>query len=274
MAFTLLIVLVVVMVLIPAATFVRAHVSARDISWLAGSSTPPQPEAEVYARYLARHRRHRVVGGLFGILLAAVVGGRWYGTVGLGVGQQSPLADLLFCGLAGVLVGALSAESFRLSQPVSSTVSASLAEHPGAARPDLIRVARSFVVAALVAGVLIAMTGHGLAALGVALGGLFLAAVAEATQAAISGRRRPVLSDRAREVDLRMRGFASTSVAWLQLAAAVLVAAWVLAKAPGFGGGPPEVIQTLAVLAGLIATIVLLRRAAPRPPRFWVAATP
>lgn len=245
------------------------RVSVRDVAWIAGGPESSPAEADVYSRYLQRHRRHRLGGGLVGSLFAITVGIGWYGSITIGVGQQNPLADVLFCGLGGVLVGAFSAESFRLSEPPSTTVSASLTEHAGAARPELIRVARIISLASLAGGGLVAATGHGPVPLLIAIGGLVVALVAEATQAAITGPRRPVLSDRAQAVDLRMRSFASTSIARLQLAAAVLTAAWTVSKIPGAGPGPFVLVQDLTVIAGFVSTVVLLHRASPRPPRKW-----
>lgn len=249
----------------------RAQVTARDVAWIAGTPKPSPAEADVYSRYLQRHRTHRVAGGLLGAFFAVSVGTAWYGSVRIGVGPHSPLADVLFCGLGGVLFGAFSAESFRLSEPPSTTVSASLAEHAGAARPDLIRVARGLSVASLLGGGLIAATGHGLAPLWIAIGGLIATLVAEATQSAITGRRRPVLSSRAHVVDLQMRSFASTSVARLQLAAAVLTATWIVSRVPGADTGPQVPVQIFVEVAGLVITVVLLHRASPRPPRNWIA---
>jgi len=247
------------------------RVSARDVAWIAGTSDSSSPEADVYSRYLQRHRVHRLGGGLLGTLFAIIVGTRWYGSVSFGIGTNSPLADVLFCGLSGVLVGAFSAETFRLSEPPSTTASASLAEHAGVARPRLIRAARVISLGALFGSALFAATGNGLTPLWIAIGGLVVALVAEATQSAITGRRRPVLSERAQVVDLRMRSFASTSIARLQLAVAVLTATWVLSQAPGVEDGPLALVQALAVIAGFVITVVLLHRASPRPPRKWIA---
>lgn len=257
----LLVALVVAPVLVPVA------VTTRDVHWLAGRSVLTERESDVLARYLTRHRRHRAVGALLGVLLALVVGLRW-STVGDGAVSAGPLANVLFCGIVGLVVGALSAESFRLSEPPSTAVAASLAAHPTPARPDVTLQARGLVVTALLAGVVVAVLGRGLGPLVIALGGLAVGVLAEATLRAIAGRRRPVLSDRALEVDLRMRVFASTATAWLQLAAAVQTLAWVLASLPL--GDALRALQGLVGLVGLVATLVLLRQASPRPPRGWV----
>ncbi len=247
--------------------------TSRDVAWLAGTTGSAAPEAEVYARYLTRHRRHRVTGGLFGALFAIIVGIRWYGTVTIGIGQGSPLADILFCTLTGVLVGALSAETFRLNEPPSTTILASLTEREPLARPELVRVARAVSVGAVAVAALIAVTGHGRSALAIAVSSLLVVALAELTRSAIASRRRPILSEGAQGVDVRIRSFAATSVARLQLAAAVLTAGWVLAKAPDATNTAVGLLHVVAVLGCLVLTVVLLLRAAPRPPRTWMPAS-
>ena len=63
-----------------------AQVTSRDVAWIAGVPEPSPAEADVYSRYLQRHRTHRVVGGLLGALFAISVGTAWYGSVRIGVG--------------------------------------------------------------------------------------------------------------------------------------------------------------------------------------------
>lgn len=273
MAIGFLFVLMIVVATAGYAVVARAGIAARDIAWLADTSRPSAAAAAVYAAYLARHRRHRLAGGLAGALLALVVGIRYYRSVSVGVGHTSPLADVLFCGLAGVLIGALAAERFRLSEPQSTTMLASLADRGVAVEGRKIVAARALAAVAVLTGAAVAAVGRGPTVLCVAVAGAALAAVAEATRAAVLGRRRPVLSDEASEVDLRIRSFAYRSVAMLQLAAAVLVTGWVVAKLPGTVGGLAGALRVCLVLGCLAWTLVLLRRAAPRPPRRWMAPT-
>lgn len=238
-----------------------------DVAWLAGTPVVEPREAEVYARYLDRHRRYRLVGGLLGAAFAIVIGMRWSGTVTFGVGQGSPLTDVLFCSVAGIVIGALAAESYRIRAPRAAPASASLEPHPGPARRDLIAWARAFALAALVAGAAGAVLSGQWAVLLVAACGAVVVALAELTQRSIEGRRRPVSSEVARRVDARLRAFASTTVAWLELAAAVLGLSWVLATLPDATSGLVAVLQALVTVTGLVATLVLMHRAAPRPPR-------
>jgi hypothetical protein len=265
-----LLVLVLVGATVWLVTSTGRQVSARDVAWLAGTPSPPPDEADVFARYLARHRRHRRVGALVGVLVAVFVGVRWYGSITFGIGVGSPLADVLFCGLTGLLAGALSAESFRLSEPPSPITAASLVERGAVARSDLTRWARGLTLTSMLAAVGIAVTGGGLAPLWVAASGLALVLLAEATRRAIAERRRPLLSDRAHRADLRMRSFATTSVAWLQLAAAVLIAGWVMSTAADTRSDLVEVVRGVAVTGCLVLTVVMLHRASTRPPRRWV----
>lgn len=232
----------------------------RDIAWVAGTEMVPSDEAAVIRRYLARHRRHRMVGGLVGVVAAGTAAFRWQ--------QEASFQVLLFGGITGVLVGTLSAETYRLGPRSGGSAVASLEPRTPAPLAGVVRAARGLLLGVtLVAAVLAVGQSDGgpllLAAAGVAVSG-----VAEATRAQIVGRRRPVLSARARDLDERLRTFAGWSVAWLQLALSVLVVGYVLAALP-FGPGWTVVIRDLAVLAALVAAAVYTHRAAPRPPLTW-----
>lgn len=246
----------------------RTGVDDRDVAWIAGSTDVRPDEARVYRRYLERHRRHRLAGGTLGVLLAVVVGVRNYGEIQLiGAGSVSPFADVFFCAVAGILVGALSAETYRLAQPRGTVATASLVPREAVALGGVVTAARVLVGLGLVWGaVSFALAGEP-SALGVGVFGVVLAALAESTRAAVTGRRRPVRSLRAVHVDGQIRRFAGRSVSWLQLSAASLTAAWVLSLTPVAEESGLAWILVLPVLAGLVAAVVLLRRAAPRPHR-------
>lgn len=234
--------------------------SVRDVAWLAGSGVVPDDEASVISRYLARHRRHRAVGGLVGVLAAGIAEMRWH--------QLASVQVMLFGGIAGVLVGTLSAESYRLNLRAGGSSVASLEPRDPAPLVGVVRTARGLLAGSAVgAGVLAAWQQNG-GPLLLVLAGAVVTAVAEATRAQIVGRRRPVLSSRARDLDARIRAFAGRSVAWLQLAAAVLVAGGVLSAAPS-GPDPLGALRGLGVVAAFIGAIVYTHRAAPRPPITW-----
>jgi hypothetical protein len=235
----------------------------RDVSWLAGRADVPADEARVLRRYLQRHRVHRFAGGTAGVFAATIAGARW--------GGDTELHHLIFWGIAGVLGGALSAESFRLGS-AGGTAVASLEPHDPAPRPGVVLAARLLLGSAAVLAAATWVWRGQPAPAGLVAGGVLVAGLAELTRARIVGRRRPVLSDRARALDTRMRAFAGESVAWLELAAAVLAAALTLAATP-FDTGAPSTVRALGALAGLVAAIVFLRKAAPRPPRGWKPAT-
>ena len=234
--------------------------TSRDIAWLTGSGVVPDDEATVVRRYLGRHRRHRLVGGLVGLLAAAVGGVRSSGDAGL------PL--LLFGGIAGVLVGTLSAESYRLSARFGSATVASLEPRDPPPLAGTVWAARGLLAGSVLGAVAIAVWGHDAGALAIAAAGALVTAVAEATRARIVGRRRPVLSSRAKALDVRIRTFAGRSVANLQLAAALLVVAGVLAAVPS-ASNLLGVLRGLAILVAVVRAIVHTHRAAPRPPITW-----
>jgi len=271
---TVLALLVVLVAAVPIVLVVRRPVSAADVGWLAREAFPARDEAAVYERYLTRHRRHRAAGGLFGAGFAILTGITWYGTVHVGIGSVSPFADVLWCTVAGILCGALSAEAFRFDRPRrrSARSAASLEPHAPAARPDLARAARVLIGCSLVVAIVVGgIWGIGsLGVLTVAVAGAAMVAVAELTRASIAARRRPVMTDAAARVDTHIREFAGTAVARLELAAAVLTAGWVVAGLPDQRGAGDDVVRTILTLGALVGTVVLLRRAAPRAPRGWL----
>ncbi|OZB88238.1 MAG: hypothetical protein B7X41_09190 [Microbacterium sp. 14-71-5] len=235
--------------------------NARDVAWVAGTEMVPSDESSVIRRYLARHRRHRMVGGLVGVLAAGTAEVRWHETASIQV--------LLFGGIAGVLVGTLSAESYRLHLRAAGPSLASLEPRAAAPLPGVVRAARGLLAIAAVVAVALAVWRRDDGPLLLAAAGAAVTAVAEATRAQIVGRRRPVLSARARDLDKRIREFAARSVAWLQLAAAVLVAGGVLSMVPGPPSGPLAMVRGLALVAAFVAAVVCTHRAAPRPPITW-----
>jgi hypothetical protein len=242
-------------------------INGRDLSWISGSAENPRDQANVYSEYLRRHRKHRFVGGVLGSIFALVVGVRYYARVSIGVGQQTPLADLFYCGMAGVILGALSAESYRLSQPQLPWSVASLATSERLA-DNKIWVSRVLAVLSLFGGLSLGVAGRGWGAFWVGAVGLVVVIAAELTLRAIDGRKRTVLSDQAHVVDNRLRLFATNSVCWLQLAAALLTLSWTISKSVPDKSWMTAV-QHLAVWLTLLASVVCTRRGAPRPPRRW-----
>lgn len=233
---------------------------ARDVAWLAGSGTVPDDEALVIRRYLARHRRHRSVGGFVGVIATAVAAFRYQGSVSF--------SALLFGGIAGVLVGALVAESYRLGPRTGAAAVASLEPRDPAPLAGVVWTARGLLAVSALGATAISLWVHDTATLLLVAGGALVTALAEATRARVVGRRRPVLSFRARELDARIRAFAGRSVANLQLAAALLVLTGVVASAPAHGS-VPSALRGLVWLAGFVAAWVYTHRAAPRPPYSW-----
>lgn len=253
-------------VLLLVALNANRRVSAGDVRWIAGTPDVPAAQADVYRRYLTRHRQHRMVGGLLGTMLGILLGLRW--------NMEISLATVLFCGLAGVLVGSLSAETYRLARsrvPVDGEApgvrSASLTPRPPLEHGRTVVVARALLAGALLLGAVAAGAGH-IAPLLVALTGAAVAAVAEWTQSVVRSRRRPVLSPEAATVDHRIRSFAARSLAWLEAGVATLTVSQAIATVPV--SSPPLVAaQTLCSLALLITSFVLVHRASPQRP--WSA---
>lgn len=262
----LTILLVGVLAVFAVATTRSVPARDRDIAWLAGAPVPVDSEAgRVYRRYLERHRGYRLAGAWFGVALATVVGLAWDGQVHAGIGTGSPFGDVLFCGVAGVVVGSLLAETYRLSLPRDAPASASLDARPMLGGQAQVTAGRVMSAAALLVGAL-TLVSAGATSLAVALAGSVVALAAELTRRAIDDRRRPALSEAAREVDARIRRYAAGAVAHLELSAGALTLGWTVSKA---FGDAVAVIGTPLVLA---VAVVALHRARPRPPRSFSIA--
>ena len=91
--------------------------------------------------------------------------------------------------------------------------------------------------------------------------------MAEAARRAIADRRRPLLSPAAAQVDARLRAYASTAVARLELAAGALTAGWAL------NGGPATSPPWLAVVAPVVGRRAPRAGAGPAPPRTAATAS-
>jgi hypothetical protein len=95
-------------------------------------------------------------------------------------------------------------------------------------------------------------------------GGLASTFVAEATRRAITDRRRPLLTDRARVVDATIRAIGHRSIAWLQLASALLVTAWVMSKTGETDAAVLTIIRFVLVVTSFVASVIAYRRSSPR----------
>ncbi len=265
----LTILLVSVLVIVAVGTTLSVPARDRDVAWLAGAAVPADGEAGlVYRRYLERHRGYRLAGAWFGVALAIVVGLAWDGQVHAGIGAGSPFGDVLFCGVAGIVVGSLLAETYRLSLPRDAPASATLDARPALAGAAQVTAARILAGVGLLVGAL-GLAAREVTPLAVAVAGSVVVLLAERTRRAIDDRRRPALSEVATEVDARIRRYAAGAVAHLELSAGALTLGWTIAKAFGDGRSMPG---TFLVLALLVVAVVALHRARPRPPRSFSIA--
>lgn len=244
----------------------RTRVDDRDVAWLAGGQPPADPAVDqVYRQYLLRHRSHRAVGGSLGVLLALTYAIAARGTVYVGIGA-SPWGDVVFCGLAGVVAGALSAEVYRVAAPPGPAV-ASLAPHSRPREQHMVVAGRCLLLLAVAVAVPSMTVGSPVPTVAAVLAGAAVVGMAEAARRAIADRRRPVLSPAAAQVDSRVRAYASGAVARLELAAGALTATWALsADGPVWSTWFSRLAPTLA-LSLFVLALVQLHLARPRPPR-------
>lgn len=236
----------------------RGKVRDRDVAWLAGTRAVDPDVRAVYVAHLTRHREARFWGGLVGVLLAVLVGFTWnQGTFTLGTGSGAPLNDVLFCGVTGVLAGTLGAETHRLGRP-RGPAAASLAPRAPTARSGAVAVGRILAAVALALGVGASAADSRASHLVVTCALLVPFGLAEAVRRSVIDRRRPAMSVRATRVDSRLRLFATTTAGRLGLAAS-------LAATNGAVVRYDHPATTIIGLVALVAAVVVLWHAAPRP---------
>lgn len=246
----------------------RRRVRDTDVTWLAGSRNVNPAERRVYAAHLSRHRTARLAGGVLGVLTAVVVG-LWANDLSVSVGTDPtrvPVADVLFGGVSGVLVGTLAAECHRLRR-TAGPVAAFLAPRRPAPTSRTVLAGRALAAAVLVLGVVSTVVTSDPAILTVTLVLLVPLALAERVRRAVLSRPRPVMSSQAARVDARLRLFAERVAARLGLAAALVALAWTTALSPAGGTVAPAASLVVVTVApgALLSAIITLSFAAPRP---------
>ncbi|QIK84375.1 hypothetical protein [Sanguibacter sp. HDW7] len=244
----------------------RRRVTSDDVLWLAGTDDVTPDEQAVYADHLDRHRTSRLWWGAVGLTVAVASGLLLdHGTVSLGTSSLGPVGDVLYCLVAGVAVGALLAESYRLRRR-PGPASASLVPRAPLPARGVRRAARFIALGALALGIVdLALEPRlGTAALTFALLAPWL--LCEVVLRTVRDRPRPALSPRAEHVDARLRAFAAVTVSRLELAAALSAAAWLL-DLDGRWSRRHDAIGATVLVTGLgllAAAVVTLWHAAPR----------
>jgi hypothetical protein len=246
-----------------------------DIAWAAGagpdqSGDPPtgdlrgpcQPElTALYSAYLSRQTRHQLAGAAIAGILALIIQARLYYGVWLGpAGPAMPL-DPIFACLAGTVIGGLLAQSYRLRPGRDGTpVSARLEARPDRPGKAPRRWSWALVAGCLGVGLAVGAATNHWSPLWCAAIGAAIVALAELTQDAIWSRSRPLLAAPVMRADARLRVVSAGSLAWTQLAAGLLTAAWV------FGTLPDPDLGVLSWLP-LIATFWAVHRSSLQAPR-------
>ena len=276
---------VVLLILILVLYRTVGKISAREIAWLAGGRVPAGVEAEVYQAYLRRHNWGRLLGGALGVAVGVIValrwGDDWSWTIQVGFGIPIH-TNVLVWWLMGVTLGTLLTESYRLFARAAPVVRrAVLDTRPVRPLPRITWAARAVLGLAVLGGIAaLALRDDVAGAMAGSVLALLYVGLAEATQAAITDRPRPVADPTAR-VDGRLRWFAGTSVAWLELAGAILglttvIGSWsTVWDQPRLVGAVPiwapavGALMTVLTLACVVVGIVAILRSRVHPPSGW-----
>jgi len=268
---------VCVLTIVSTVIYVRGtHVTDRTLSWFAGDRRPSPTEEKVYRAYLQRHNMGRLLGGVISTLIGLVVTVRSSGEpYGITVGVGTMPGNLLIWWLGGMVLGTLLAESYRLSPRNSSAVRlAVLDRRPPRPLPKVVASARVAAGVAASVGVLAIWKWADGSTCASALFAVLILVLAEATQRAITDRPRPT-SEPAISVDERLRWFAGSSLAWLELAGTALglastLAAVVLLLPPDEPWFDAVYIALIFIPVALLGvTIYALITSRMRPRRTW-----
>ncbi|MDR2379660.1 MAG: hypothetical protein LBE08_00530 [Bifidobacteriaceae bacterium] len=240
--------------------------TAADVAWLAGGIAPDADAAAFYCAYLTRQLRFRSAGGLIGVIFAAAMAVRYEGELALSIGAGPiPLTDPLFMGVAGVIVGGLAAESYRIGWRAPAA-EASLDARGQFAPPKVMIAARLSLVGLALVAVAVAVAGWGANGCLVVAACAVPVALAEWTQRAILDRRRPAGPPEVIAADEAVRSFAGRSAAWLELAI-IMLALGRVAPASDEPGMILGLIEFSLVYGSFVLAIYALIRSGVRAPR-------
>lgn len=201
-----------------------SDISEDDVRWVQGVGTNDRAVFGLIHRYLYRVRLHRFVGAAIGLVYAVVIGLMRYSTVTVGFQAVSPWADVVFCGLLGLLIGSLLAETYRVMPTLIRGSDPSITSAPRleATLHDPLTWLLTLLTVAIA---LVVRTGMSaavafLSLLAVALYGTFLWVIR-------SGRRGLLPLD-IRHADDAVRAFSAERFSAESLAAATLLFGWQL----------------------------------------------
>lgn len=237
--------------------FPRSPDRAADATWLTGSEHPGADVVELVARYLDRVRAHRWNGALIGGGLA-LLRGLLDQQVSVGIGSGSPLGDLLFGGLAGLLVGSVLAETWRLDLRRPARRAELIPRVPEREATALRPVVAVLTTLTVVLGVI----SPGIRSVLLASASMALMVTHRLVLRAVAERGRPALPVDLRRADDAVRAYAARRLGVETLAAAILVFGWQLDGVAPSALGP---LTGAVTTASLVVTVLLIRRSRPWP---------
>lgn len=236
--------------------------SSRDVRWLVGDLPISPAVGLLVRRYLVRVRVHRWIGGLVGASLALLVGLSSTRSIGVGIfgAGRSPVSEPLFAGLAGLLVGSVMAEVYRI-RPTGNRRDAELISRQP--EPDAVQV-QPLTLVLVVTTLVVAAWQPNVRSVLLAAASVAILGLQHGVMRSIAGRRRPALPDDLRAGDELVRAFGARRFSVESLAAAVLVLGWQVA---GTESAVPDVALSLVLVSVVAVVVVLVVRSRPYPSR-------
>jgi len=236
------------------------QIADADVRWLQGIGANDSVFPMIH-KYLYRTRAHRWMGAVVGVissLVASLVVGR---RVTAGVGANEPWFDVLFCGLAGVIIGSIVAEVRRRQAETKG------ARQVGARSAEMVRSQLELVAFALVIlTVALALFAPSTASAIVAGGAV---AVLGCQLVLVDGLRlgsRELVELDLRHADDSIRTYSIHRFALETLAWAILVSGWQLGTSVLDG----RFIGGVIVVLTLLVSLFLVLQSRPYPERVSV----
>jgi len=248
-----------------ALVFARATMSRidditdRDIRWVQKVGTADGAVFELIRSYLYRLRIHRWMGATAGVVFAVLLSQGAGVRTTAGIGADAPWADVVFCGLFGMLLCSLLAESNRvLPLLVRRSREDAVASVP--IQASWLQPLSWMLTASVVLLALVESDGR---ANGMAIIAVIFAVVYGVFLAVLRGGRRPLRALDIRHADDSLREYAENRIALEAVATAVLFGGWAFSTTVLAGKG----FAGLLLMASLGTSFALLVQSRPYPAR-------
>jgi|GEM_PF-5669192 len=237
----------------------------RDTSWICKSTSPTRAMQKLVRRYLTRIRVYRRTGFWIGLGIS-MLSGLNKGSVKIGIGHTEPISEIIFGAIAGILIGSLLAETWRLT-PTSTKRSANITDQTNS--PEHSRI-KFISLTVLAISTLIAIVDQQFWIVALAIVSASLTGLHFMIQRSIKDRGRPALPADLLEADNMVRKYGNERLERELLAGVTLFLAWQLSFSTIISN---EFINLVLTLIVFVFSLRLIWQSRPWPPKSWASTS-